>query len=166
MRFVCFFCWATTDKHEKRRVSMLRVSCSSQVCEELSGLFSTLHCMMYYRTTKCKQQWTQTPNAEMQCQLNIFFFPILILFSRTPNRFPSFCFSFFGILYMEVIAKHLSHFSSQAEITVQRRSSFQIKYKEVWLRWQGGLETQAWIFKPHLSILVWILLLSLQKILG
>lgn len=83
-----------------------------------------------------------------------FFFPILILFSRIPNRFPSFCFSFFGILYMEVIAKHLSHFSSQAEITVQRRSSFQIKYKEVWLRWQGGLETQAWIFKLHLSILV------------
>lgn len=77
-----------------------------------------------------------------------------------------FLFHFFEFFTWELLQSTFPIFNCRSEITVQRRSSFQIKNKEVWLRWQGGLETQAWIFKPHLSILLWILLPSLQKILS
>lgn len=126
--------------------------------------YTALHdLLLIYRMQAAANTNTKCRNA-VSVKQSFFLFWYYLLGSQT--GFLHFVFHFLEFFTWVLLQSNFPICNSRSEITVQRRISLQIKNKEVWLMWQGGLETQAWIFKPHLSILLWILLPSLQKILG
>lgn len=164
MRF-CSFVRLTTDKHDKRRVPCYESLTPPKYARNF--LVFSVHCIAW-STTNLPNAGSKNTNTKCRNAVSVkqsfFLFWYYLLGSQT--GFLHFVFHFLEFFTWVLLQSNFPICNSRSEITVQRRISFQIKNKEVWLRWQGGLETQAWIFKPHRSILLWILLPSLQKILG